>query len=95
MAKKDYPRGKGVLRRVVEGWGHEEGLVTEIAMIFLEHQRYMEAVELFEQVIEKFPSDSRAYGGAVRCYKELHEFEKCEKVYMKALKQFGAHPKIV
>ncbi|GFM33645.1 tetratricopeptide repeat protein [Desulfovibrio subterraneus] len=93
MQAKDYPRGKGVLRRVVEGWGHEEGLITEIAMLFLEHQLYLEAVVLFENVIEQFPSDSKAYGGAVRCYKELHEFERCEQVYLKALKQFGAHPK--
>lgn len=93
MAQKDYPRGKGVLRRVVEGWGHEEGLTTDIALLFLEHQLYMEAVALFEQVIVQFPGDSRAYGGAVRCYKELHEFEKCEAVYLKALKQFGSHPR--
>lgn len=93
MQAKDYPRGKGVLRRVVDGWGHEDGLTTEIAMLFMEHQLYFEAVELFESVIDQFPSDSKAYGGAVRCYKELQEFERCEQVYLKALKQFGAHPK--
>lgn len=93
MAQKDYPRGKGVLRRVIDGWGHEEGLVTEIAMLFLENKLFMEASELFEKAIEDFPSDSKAYGGAVRCYKELHEFEKCEAIYLKAIKQFGSHPK--
>ncbi len=93
MEAKDYARGKGVLRRVAEGWGQEEGLITEIAMLFLEHHLCMEAADLFEQAIELNPADSKAYGGAVRCYKELHEFEKCEKLYLRALKQFGSHPR--
>lgn len=89
----DTPRGKSALRLLVEEFGEEPGMITQVAAWLQEAGLLFEAVEFYEQSIELFPRDGTAYAGAASAYLELQEYEKCETVYKKALKEFGKHPR--
>lgn len=89
----DYARAKGVIRRLSESWGDEPGLLTDMGRRFNEAGQYYDAVEFLEMAIAKFPSDPKAYSLAVKAYMKTQEFEKCEKLFLAALKRFGAHPR--
>lgn len=93
LQQGEAPQGKGLLRRVVEGWGNEEGIICAIAQLFLQHELWVESADLFLQALEKFPNDPKAYKGAIQAYRHLREFEKVEKLYLLALRQFGVHPR--
>lgn len=86
------PRGKSYLRRVVDEWGKEEGVMTMAGLAMLEYELYFEAADILHDALVRFPSDSKAWAGAIKAYKFLKEYEKAEGLYLKAMKQFGRHP---
>lgn len=89
----ELARGRALLRRVADEYGHEPGVLSDIGQRFLQAQLFFEAAELFETALAAFPSEAQSYSGAVAAYRELREFPKAESVYMRALRQFGAHPR--
>jgi Flp pilus assembly protein TadD len=89
----DAPRGKSVLRVLADEFGHEPGVLFQIGAWLQEAELYFEAAEFLEQAIADFPRDSKAYGPAAAAYITLREFEKAETVYLKAIKEFGKHPR--
>lgn len=89
----DLPRGRALLRRIADEWGHEPGILTDIGQRFLRARLFFEAAELFEGALAVFPGEAGAYSGAVAAYMELRDFPKAENVYLRALRQFGAHPR--
>ena len=89
----DLPRGRALLRRVAEEWGHEPGVLSDIGQRFLRARLFYEAAELFEAALEVFPGEAQAYSGAVAAYMDLREYQKAESVYLRALRQFGSHPR--
>lgn len=93
LQEGDLPRGKAALRILGEEYGDEEGVLLWAAERLMHHEIYFEAVEMLEQCIESFPKESKAYALAAQCYQTLREMEKCEAVYLRAIKQFGKHPK--
>lgn len=93
LDKKEFPRGKSILRGVVEEFGHEEGVRTDVGHRLLKAGLYFEAGEILEEAIEQNGRDSHALAFAVQAYKKAREYPKMEKMYKIALKTFGAHPK--
>ena len=89
----DLPRGRALLRRVADEWGHEPGVLADIGQRFLRSRLFYEAAELFESALDRFPGEAQAYSGAVAAYMELREYPKAETVYLRALRQFGSHPR--
>ena len=89
----DGPRGKSSLRVLAEEFGEERGMLVQAAELLIGAEFFFEAAEMLEQAIETFPKESKAYGLAAQTYTQLREYEKAEKVYLKALKQFGKHPR--
>lgn len=89
----DMPRGRSFLKRAADEFGHEPGVLADIGQRLLHKELLFEAAEMFEAAIETFPTESKAYAGSVSCYIKLQEYEKAETIYMKALRQFGAHPR--
>jgi tetratricopeptide (TPR) repeat protein len=89
----DAPRGKSALRVLADEFGHEPGVLSRIGLWLQEAGLYFEAAEFLEQAIADFPRDSTAYGPAAAVYITLREFEKAETIYLKALKEFGKHPR--
>jgi tetratricopeptide (TPR) repeat protein len=89
----DSPKGKAALRVLADEFGEEPGVLRQVGDWLLEFKHYFEAAEFLEQAIERYPKDSKSYGSAVSCYKVLREFEKCEAIYLKAIRQFGKHTK--
>lgn len=89
----DAPRGKASLRVLAEEFGHQPGVLAQAGEWLMEHKLFFDAAEMFEQAMEQFPREGKAYGLAALCYREMHEFEKCESVYLAAIKAFGRHPK--
>ncbi len=89
----DLPRGRALLRRVAEEWGHEPGVLSDIGQRFLRARLFYEAAELFEAALDVFPGEAQAYSGAVAAYMDLREYQKAESVYLRALRQFGSHPR--
>ncbi|MDR2161545.1 MAG: tetratricopeptide repeat protein, partial [Desulfovibrio sp.] len=89
----DAPRGKSALRVLADEFGHEPGVLASIGGWLQEAGLFLDAVEFLEQAIRDFPKDSSAYGHAAAVYSSLSEFEKAEAVYLKALKEFGKHPR--
>lgn len=89
---KEFPKGKSLLRRVVEEFGAEEGLKTDVGQRLLKAGLYFEAGEILEEAIADNPRDSHALAFAVKAYKNAREFPKMEVLYKHALKTFGSHP---
>ena len=93
MSKGELARGKTYLRRYVDEYGAEPGVITDVGNIFLKHKLYPEAAELFSIAMEEFPKDPKGYAGAVTAYTEVGPPEKVEEIYLAVLRQFGPHPK--
>ena len=89
----DEAKGRAVLRRYLEMYGEEQGVISQIADHFLKAKLPFEAASLYEEAIKKFPNDPKGYVGAISAYTELGEKEKTEKTYLTIIKTFGAHPK--
>jgi tetratricopeptide (TPR) repeat protein len=92
LREKSFPKGKVYLRRVVETFGDEPGIVREVGDMFSEAGLLNEAVEMFALAIEKDPSDGEAWRLAINAYDTLGEFQKAEALYLDAVRAFGAHP---
>ncbi|MGE4299407.1 MAG: tetratricopeptide repeat protein [Desulfovibrionaceae bacterium] len=93
LDQEDFPRGKGALRRAAEAYGDEPGLLVDIADRLYKAKQWREAAEFAERAMEKFRMDPKPYSVAVQAYMQMREFEACENVFLKVLKQFGAHPR--
>ena len=90
---EEFPRGKSILRRLVEEYGSEEGLKTDVGHRLLKAGLYFEAGEVLESAIADSPRDSHALAFAIQAYKSAREYPKMEMLYKHALKTFGSHPK--
>lgn len=93
MRTGDTPRGKAALRVLVDEYGADPAVLTQVGEWFLEYSLFFEAVEILEQAIENFPKQSKAYILAAQAYKQLHELDKMASVYLRAIKEFGRHPR--
>ncbi len=93
LSQGELPRGKAYLRRYAEEYGEEPGVTSDVANIFMKHQLYPEAAELFSKAIEDFPNDPKGYAGAVMAYTQTGPMEKVEEMYLLILRKFGPHPK--
>lgn len=93
LAAGETPRGKSVLRQLGDEFGHEPGVLAQIGSLLLGADLQYEAMGFLEQALEAFPKDSKVYAGLVSCYMPLKEYDKAEAVYLKAIRQFGQHPK--
>lgn len=89
----DVARGRSFLRVLAEEYGKEDGVLLQVGDWFMEQKLYFEAAEMLELAMNAFPKQSKAYALAAQCYIELREFKKCESVYLRAIKQFGKHPR--
>ena len=89
----DAPKSRVVLKRLADEFGHEEDMLLNIGKKFLDHKLYPDALEFLEPALEAFPKQSQIYAHLITCYTAMGEMEKVEKIYLAALKQFGAHPK--
>ena len=93
LASGESARGKGVLRLLAEEFGEHPGILVDVGSLLAEADLPYDAAEFLEQAVEAFPKDSRPYGILVSLYQKLQENEKAEAVYLKVIKEFGAHPK--
>ncbi len=93
LREKDFPRAKSILRQAAEQYGDEPGFATDIGERLVEACLYFEAAEILLEVIERFPSDSKAYSLLINAYASSGELSKAEDMYLAALRQFGAHPR--
>lgn len=89
----DFSRGKSALKVLAEEFGEEPGLLARVGEWMLEYRLCFEAAEILEQAMELFPKDSKAYRLASEAYAGLHEQEKLESVYLRAIREFGRHPR--
>lgn len=93
LAAGEMPKARAVLKRLGEEFGTEPGVLLEIGSLLALAKLYYEAAEFLEQALETFPKESGAYGELVSCYTALREHEKAEAVYLRAIAQFGRHPR--
>lgn len=93
LKEGDMPRGKAALRVLAEEFGEEPGVLVQVGELLLEHKLYYEAAEALERSIEVFPKNSKAYSLAADCYKDVMEHDKAEAVYLRAIREFGKHPR--
>ncbi|MFK4764426.1 tetratricopeptide repeat protein [Desulfobaculum sp. SPO524] len=91
--KKEFPKGKSLLRHAIEEFGREEGVLREAGARMLKAGLYFEAGEVLEKALLLNPRDSKALAYAVQAYKNAREYPKMEKMYRYALRTFGSHPK--
>ncbi|WP_028587266.1 hypothetical protein [Desulfocurvus vexinensis] len=87
-----YPRGKAWLRRVVDEFGHEPGVLADIAARLLDKDLLPEAADILAQARAADPRDPAIYTMAIQAYQGLGEMAKAEAVYLAAIRQFGGHP---
>lgn len=93
LDRKEFPRGKSILRHVIEEFGREEGVLRDVGARMLKAGLYFEAGEVLELALRVNPRDSKALAYAVQAYKNAREYPKMEKMYRYALRTFGSHPK--
>ncbi len=93
LDRQDFTKGKSLVRRVVEEYGQEEGVLTDCGARLLKAGLYFEAGEILEQAVEQNPRDSHALAYAVQAYKNAREYPKMEKLYKFAVKTYGSHPR--
>lgn len=89
----DTARGKAALKILADEYGHEPGLITQVGAWLLEYKLYLDAADMLERAMEHFPKDSKAYAFATQCYKIARDYDKLEAVYLRAIRQFGKHPR--
>ncbi len=93
LRQKNYPKGKVLLRRVVDTFGTEPEVARNVGKILYDAGLLMEAAQMFAYALEKFPTDQYAWRMAIATYDALGEFKKAEQLYLNAVRAFGAHPK--
>lgn len=89
----EAPKGRALLRRVAEESGAVKGVLEAVADALIEAGFMPDSLPYLEQTVEAFPRESSAYAKLASGYMTLREFEKAEKLYRHAIKEFGAHPK--
>ena len=67
---KEFPRGKSILRRLVEEYGREEGFKTDVGQRLLKAGLFFEAGEVLEEAVADNPRDSHAL--AFRRFRRPH-----------------------
>ena len=92
LDQKSFPKGKVYLRRLVENYGDEPGLIREVGKLFADAGLLPEASEMFMLAIERCPSDQQAWRMAIDAWDALGEFKQAEALYLDAVKTFGGHP---
>jgi tetratricopeptide (TPR) repeat protein len=93
LADGEGVKAKVELRRLAEEFGKDTGILVQAGTLLAQAKMPADAAEFLELAVEAFPKDGQAYGTLVDCYMGMKEYEKAEVVYVKALKQFGAHPR--
>lgn len=93
LDQKQFPKGKAFLRKAAEEYADEPGVMADVGRRMLHAGLFMEAADMLQEAIARFPATDAAYRDLVAAYRELQEFEKAEAVYLAAIKAFGAHPK--
>lgn len=89
----DMPRGKAVLRRMVEEFGDEPGVQAMVGEALFQANLGIEAIEFLERALEIDPADNKPYTYLVQAYASNREFKKAERIYKLALRRFGQHYK--
>lgn len=89
----ETPRGKAVLRQLGDEFGADPGVLADIGKILIGATLVYDAIEFLEQAVENFPKASGAYADLVNCYLETREYAKAEQIYLRAVKEFGQHPR--
>jgi len=92
LDKGEFPRGKSYLRRVADEYGHEPGVLTDIAARLIDKDILLEAAEILDTARKKHPKDHTAYSLSIKAYLGLGDLPKAEGVYKAAISQFGGHP---
>ena len=92
LAKGDGSRGKAALRVLGDEFGTEPGVYLEIGNALEKAGFLFDALEFYQQSIELFPKESKAYSGAADCAMTLREAETAVEIYTRALRNFGKHP---
>lgn len=93
LSAGEAPKGRALLRRAAEEFGTVKGVLEAIADTLIEAGFMPDSLPYLEQTVEAFPRESGAYAKLASGYMALREFEKAEKLYRRAIKEFGAHPK--
>jgi tetratricopeptide (TPR) repeat protein len=89
----DMTRGRAAMRILAEEYGQEKGLQLKIGEVLMKFRQFSEAADILEKCVEQFPKESKAYSLLAQCYNEIHELQKMESVYIRAIKVFGRHPR--
>ncbi len=89
----EAPKGKAILRKLGEEFGEEKGVLADIGKLLSEAGFLPDAAAYFEQAVENFPRESGPYGELAACYAALREYEKAERLYRSAIREFGVHPR--
>lgn len=93
LERGDTVRARVNFTRCADEFGHEPGLITELATRFKKFELYQEAADMFNRAVEAFPRESANYTQLIDCLLRLQEFAKVEKVYGQVARQFGLHPR--
>jgi pentatricopeptide repeat protein len=93
LAEGEGVKAKVELRRLADEFGKEPGILAQVGTLLAQAKMPADATEFLELAIEAFPKDGATYGTLVDCYMGVKEYEKAEVVYVKALRQFGSHPR--
>ena len=93
LAGGEGVKAKIELRKLATEFDKEPGILAQIGTMLAQANMPADAAEFLELAIEAFPKDGPVYATLVDCYMGIREYEKIEAVYLKALRQFGAHPR--
>lgn len=92
LESKKFPMGRSYLRKVVEEFAEDQDVLVQAGRLFLKYDFPVDALDVLEEAIQRFPNNSEAYSLAARALRLERRFEDAEALYQAALKQFGTHP---
>lgn len=93
LERGDTVRARVNFTRCADEFGHEPGLISDLAGRYKTFELYQEAADMFARAMELFPREPGNYTQAIDCLLRLQEFEKVERIYGQVARQFGLHPR--
>lgn len=86
------PKGRSYMRKLVEEFPDDPQLLCDVSRLYLKKDFALEAWEVLEDALQRFPDKSEIYSLATKALCREKRYEKAESIYLTALKQFGKHP---
>jgi len=91
---KEYQKAEEILKKSVEIYPIEEAMII-LGYIYEVKNEWDKAIEIYKEVMKKFPLNLESYYRCGKCYEKKGEYKEAEKIYEKSLKVNQNQPEVI